>query len=114
MPKTNNQIPITNNQPPTTNNQTPATALLISNIFRQLSQPSRIEILLAIGEGEACVCHLEAKLGMRQAYISQHLMALRDARDPLRPQGRALHILPVERPRADPVDSAGRSPGRAP
>jgi ArsR family transcriptional regulator len=35
--------------------------------------------LLAIGEGEACVCHLETVLGYRQAYISQHLMALREA-----------------------------------
>ena len=41
--------------------------------------PSRLTILLVIGEGEACVCHLEAVLGKRQAYISQHLMALRDA-----------------------------------
>jgi len=36
-----------------------------------------VEILLAIGTGEACVCHLEAGMGCRQAYISQHLMALR-------------------------------------
>jgi ArsR family transcriptional regulator len=35
--------------------------------------------LLAIGEGEACVCHLESVLGQRQAYISQQLMALREA-----------------------------------
>jgi DNA-binding transcriptional ArsR family regulator len=41
--------------------------------------PQRIAILLAIGTGEACVCHLEAALGWRQAYISQHLMALRKA-----------------------------------
>lgn len=39
----------------------------------------RIAILLAIGNGEACVCHLEIVLGWRQAYISQHLMALRKA-----------------------------------
>lgn len=51
----------------------------ISYLFRSLSQPARIEILLAIGAGEACVCHLEAMLKMRQAYISQHLMALRQA-----------------------------------
>lgn len=49
----------------------------ISQLFRALSQPTRIQILEAIGEGEACVCHLEAVLGKRQAYISQHLMALR-------------------------------------
>lgn len=49
----------------------------ISRLMRTLGQPTRIRILLIIGEGEACVCHLEAILGLRQAYISQHLMALR-------------------------------------
>lgn len=51
----------------------------ISRILRAISSPSRILILYAIGAGEACVCHLEAKLGMRQAYISQQLMEMRDA-----------------------------------
>ena len=49
----------------------------ISRLFRVLGQPSHLDILLAIGTGEACVCHLEAAIGCRQAYISQHLMALR-------------------------------------
>jgi DNA-binding transcriptional ArsR family regulator len=44
-----------------------------------IGSPQRVAILLAIGKGEACVCHLEAVLGWRQAYISQHLMALRKA-----------------------------------
>jgi ArsR family transcriptional regulator len=44
-----------------------------------IASPHRISILLAIGTGEACVCHLETALGLRQAYISQHLMALRKA-----------------------------------
>lgn len=44
-----------------------------------IASPQRISILLAIGKGEACVCHLESALGWRQAYISQHLMALRKA-----------------------------------
>jgi ArsR family transcriptional regulator len=39
-----------------------------------------VQILLAIGEDEACVCHLETLLGQRQPYISQHLMALRKAK----------------------------------
>ena len=47
--------------------------------FRLISHPTRLRILQEIGEGEACVCHLEAQLGLRQAYLSQHLMALRDA-----------------------------------
>jgi DNA-binding transcriptional ArsR family regulator len=44
-----------------------------------IASPQRVAILLLIGKGEACVCHLEASLEWRQAYISQHLMALRKA-----------------------------------
>lgn len=51
----------------------------ISNLFQNLASPARVSILLAIGHGESCVCHLEAILGWRQAYISQHLMSLRKA-----------------------------------
>jgi DNA-binding transcriptional ArsR family regulator len=51
----------------------------ISSFFQLLSQSIRIQILLVIGEEEACVCHLEAFLGHRQAVISQHLMVLREA-----------------------------------
>ncbi|UCF29315.1 MAG: helix-turn-helix transcriptional regulator [Chloroflexota bacterium] len=51
----------------------------VSSLLRAISQPARIEILLAIGSGEACVCHLEIATGQRQAYISQQLMALRSA-----------------------------------
>ncbi|HRQ22039.1 MAG TPA: metalloregulator ArsR/SmtB family transcription factor [Anaerolineales bacterium] len=47
--------------------------------LQAIASPQRVAILLSIGEGEACVCHLEAALGWRQAYISQHLMALRKA-----------------------------------
>lgn len=51
----------------------------ISAPLSMIAAPQRIAILLLIGKGEACVCHLEAALGWRQAYISQHLMALRKA-----------------------------------
>lgn len=51
----------------------------ISRIFRAISTPTRFRILTAIGKGEACVCHLEALLDLRQAYISQQLMEMRDA-----------------------------------
>lgn len=47
--------------------------------FRLISHPTRLKIIREIGNGEVCVCHLEAQLGLRQAYLSQHLMALRDA-----------------------------------
>jgi DNA-binding transcriptional ArsR family regulator len=51
----------------------------IAQLLQVIAQPARLQILLVLGSGEACVCHLEAVLGWRQAYISQHLMALRDA-----------------------------------
>jgi DNA-binding transcriptional ArsR family regulator len=51
----------------------------ISSVLQVIAPSARISILLAIGRGEACVCHLESILGWRQAYISQHLMALRKA-----------------------------------
>lgn len=51
----------------------------ISELFDLFSQPARIEILLIIQEQPACVCHLVAALGLRQASISQHLMILRKA-----------------------------------
>ena len=52
---------------------------LISELLQTISAPARLEILLVLGNGEACVCNLESRLGYRQAYISQHLMAMRQA-----------------------------------
>ena len=51
----------------------------IAQPIEAIASPQKIAILLAIGQAEACVCHLETALGWRQAYISQHLMALRKA-----------------------------------
>jgi len=51
----------------------------ISRLMHLIGQPTRVQILMAIGNGEACVCHLEAALGMRQACISQHLIVLRES-----------------------------------
>jgi len=51
----------------------------IALLLETIAPLTRLQILLAIGTGESCVCHLEAALGLRQAYISQHLMALRKA-----------------------------------
>ena len=61
------------------NTTIPQVAEKIAELLQVVSSPARLGILLAIGRGEACVCHLEAILGWRQAYISQHLMALRKA-----------------------------------
>ena len=51
----------------------------VATLLQTIGQESRLQILLAIDEGETCVCHLEAMLGLRQATLSQHLMALREA-----------------------------------
>jgi len=51
----------------------------VSQLLQVIAQPARLQILLTLGSEEACVCHLEAALGWRQPYISQHLIALRDA-----------------------------------
>ncbi len=50
-----------------------------AKLFKTLMHPARLAILSILRDGEACVCHMEAALGYRQAYISQHLMVLRDA-----------------------------------
>jgi len=48
--------------------------------LKALGHPDRLRVMLALQrEGEACVCHLEALLGIRQATLSQHLARLRDA-----------------------------------
>lgn len=52
----------------------------ISKLLKAISPPQRLKIIRAIGADEVCVCHLEALFPQwRQAYISQHLMALREA-----------------------------------
>ena len=51
-----------------------------AQLFRLLAHPARLRILDELRRrDEACVCHLEALLDMRQAYISQQLMEMRDA-----------------------------------
>ena len=51
----------------------------LTQIFKSLAHPTRLAILDILRDEEQCVCHLEAVLGQRQAYISQHLMVLREA-----------------------------------
>jgi ArsR family transcriptional regulator len=50
-----------------------------TTLLKALTHPARLAILDALRAGEACVCHLEAMLGLRQAYVSQQLMVLREA-----------------------------------
>ncbi len=50
-----------------------------AQLFKALMHPTRLAILEELRNGEQCVCHMEAVFGLRQAYISQQLMVLRDA-----------------------------------
>jgi DNA-binding transcriptional ArsR family regulator len=51
----------------------------LAQLFKMLTHPARLAILNELRQAEACVCHLENKLGYRQAYLSQQLAALREA-----------------------------------
>jgi ArsR family transcriptional regulator len=50
-----------------------------AQFFKTLSHPARLAILAILRNGEECVCHIEAYLGLRQAYISQQLAVLRES-----------------------------------
>jgi ArsR family transcriptional regulator len=50
-----------------------------SDFLKAISHPTRLAILDILREGEQCVCHMEAMLNSRQAYISQQLMVLKQA-----------------------------------
>jgi len=50
-----------------------------ADLFKTLGHPVRLQILWILAHEEACVCHLEARLRMRQAYLSQQLAVLREA-----------------------------------
>jgi len=50
-----------------------------AQLLKVFTHPARLAILDILREGEHCVCHMEAHLGYRQAYISQQLMVLREA-----------------------------------
>ena len=44
-----------------------------------LAHPIRLQIVELLRGGEVCVCDMQVALCQRQAYVSQHLMALREA-----------------------------------
>jgi DNA-binding transcriptional ArsR family regulator len=52
---------------------------LQTEILKALAHPVRLQILDALRGAPECVCHLEALLGQRQAYVSQQLARLREA-----------------------------------
>jgi ArsR family transcriptional regulator len=50
-----------------------------SDFLKAISHSTRLAILDILRDGEQCVCHMEATLNLRQAYISQQLMVLKQA-----------------------------------
>jgi ArsR family transcriptional regulator len=48
-------------------------------LLKAMAHPVRLQILDMLRHGETCVCHIEAALDRRQAYVSQQLMILREA-----------------------------------
>jgi DNA-binding transcriptional ArsR family regulator len=51
----------------------------LAELNKALAHPTRILLLQALAQGEACVCHLTCVLRKPQPYISQQLGVLRDA-----------------------------------
>lgn len=51
-----------------------------TQIFKALSDETRLRILGLLLEGELCVCELVAVLGLPQSTVSRHLANLRNAR----------------------------------
>jgi ArsR family transcriptional regulator len=49
------------------------------DIFKALSDETRLRIVSVVRDGEMCVCEIEAALGLTQSNASRHLTALKNA-----------------------------------
>lgn len=54
--------------------------LLLSEIFKVLSDPTRLKIIYVLSKGALCVCDIAQTLNMTQSAISHHLRLLRNLR----------------------------------
>ena len=50
----------------------------LGDYFKLFSHPVRLKILEILRKEPACVCHINAILDLRQAYVSQQLAVLRE------------------------------------
>ena len=50
-----------------------------AEVLQAMGQPTRLKILALLGQGERCVCDLQAALGELQPTVSRHLAILRRA-----------------------------------
>ena len=48
-----------------------------SEIFKALGHPARLAMVIALGEGERCVCELQEQVGSDMSTVSKHLTVLR-------------------------------------
>jgi ArsR family transcriptional regulator len=51
----------------------------LTTVYAALADPTRLRILSLLGDGEVCVCHLQASLDVPQPTASRHLAYLRRA-----------------------------------
>lgn len=51
---------------------------LISNVFKALAHPTRIQIVKLLRDGEMCVCNILPSLDSEQSNTSQHLTILKN------------------------------------
>ena len=54
------------------------TVLKMADIFKMLSEPSRLKIVLTLMKGECCVYHLVEAVGGSQSGVSHQLRTLKD------------------------------------
>ncbi len=52
---------------------------LQADIFKALSHPARLRILIALREKNRCACDLAPELGIEQSNFSRHIAALKNA-----------------------------------
>lgn len=51
----------------------------IVNITKALADENRLRVLMALGDGELCVCQIVAMLGLAPSTVSKHMYILRQA-----------------------------------
>ena len=50
-----------------------------AEIFKALGHPARLAMVVALGDGERCVCELQEIVGSDMSTVSKHLTVLRHA-----------------------------------
>ncbi len=53
---------------------------LLSNMFKALSDPTRLRIIYILSKSSLCVCDISTILDINQSSISHHLRVLRDTK----------------------------------